>query len=264
VDIQLYLRVLWRFRVIVCAGLFLAVLLAVLAYGRVTLADGRPTLEPRGTETWQAMSVILITQDGFPWGRAVPQYTEPDPDAGVPAIPLGDQDRFSALSQIYSQLANSDTVRASLLRSARIPGTVEAAPSVDGSGAPQPLMTITATSNTAGNAARLAKGATEAFQRYVIREQTQADIATGDRIQLQVLASGEKPQLIAPRKKTLPGLVFFAIMAATIGLVFVLENFRPNARPSPKGERLAAVPSEPGTARKPARPRELSRSRTSA
>jgi hypothetical protein len=36
---------------------------------------------------------------------------------------------------------------------------------------------------------------------------------------------------VAPRKKTLPAVIFLGILAATLMLVFVLENLRPRVRP---------------------------------
>jgi hypothetical protein len=235
-DLQLYFKVLYRFRLLAAVGLLLAVLLAIVSYARVELVGGSPKLTPRGSETWQSTSVIFITQEGFPWGRAVPAYTEPDPDTGAPPAQLGDQARFAALSQIYTQLANSDTVRARLLRSAQVKGTVKAEASADSSGQPLPLLTIVATSDTAAHASELAAGATNSFRRYVSAQQRSANIPVTDRIQLQVLERGKEPLLVGPRKKTLPGLMFFAVMLATFALIFILENIRPRLSERPGNE----------------------------
>jgi hypothetical protein len=244
-DLLLYLRVLWRFRLIVAAGLALALLLAVLAYANISL-DGGLKLEPRGTETWQSQSVVLITQTGFPYGRAVPQYSDADPDSGTPSVPLGDQDRFAALAQIYSKLANSDQVRVALSDDVAIPGEVMAEATVNESGQPLPLMTITATSNTASDAQKLANRTMDAFRAYVEEQQERAGIAAAERTRLEVLERGEEPLLIAPRKKTLPGLVFFAVMIGTLGLIYILENLRPQPRttPAPGEAWLMSVPEE--------------------
>ena len=244
-DLVLYLRVLWRFRLLVAAGLALALLLAVLAYANISF-DGGLTLEPRGTETWQSQSVVLITQTGFPYGRAVPEYSQADPDSGAPPVPLGDQDRFAALAQIYSKLANSDQVRIALRDDVAIPGDVMAEATVNESGQPLPLMTITATSNTAADAQKLANGTMDAFRRYVEEQQVRADIPSGERTRLEVLERGEEPLLLAPRKKTLPGLVFFAVMIGMLGLIYILENLRPQPRttPAPGEAWLMSVPEE--------------------
>jgi hypothetical protein len=243
-DLPLYLHVLWRFRALVAAGLALAILLAVLAYASISF-DGGIKLTPRGSETWQSQSVVLVTQTGFPYGRAVPQYTEPDPEGGAPAVPLGDQDRFAALAQIYSQLANSEPVRARLRKHVPTPGTVLAEATINESGQPLPLMTITATSGTAANAEKLATDTTKAFRAYVAQQQDGANISSGERTRLEVLESGKEPLLIEPRKKTLPGLVFFAVMAAVLGLVFVMENLRPTRRAHVLADPwLASVPEE--------------------
>ena len=49
--------------------------------------------------------------------------------------------------------------------------------------------------------------------------------------------TGFSPRLIAPRSKTMPIVIFLAVMFATMSLVFVLENLRP--RPA---EDAAVVP----------------------
>lgn len=223
-DLPLYARVLWRHRPIVGAGLALAVVLAALAYGSPSLVNGRPTLVPRGSERWQSAPVLLITQAGFPYGRAVPQYTSPDPKSGLPPVQLGDQGRFAGLATIYSQLANSDAVQLRLRPDLPPHATVTATPSVDESGAPLPLISLAATAGSAAEVTHLAQRATTVFRRFVAAQQTQAQIPQGERVELQVLDSGKTPKLIQARGKTLPVLVFLALVIATIALTFMLEN----------------------------------------
>ena len=47
---------------------------------------------------------------------------------------------------------------------------------------------------------------------------------------LQVVNPPQPPVVVAPRKKTLPIVVFMMVMAATLGTAFVLENVRPAVR----------------------------------
>jgi hypothetical protein len=162
----------------------------------------------------------------------VPEYTDPDPEAGVPPVQLGDQGRFSGLSQVYSQLANSDAVRAAVFRATGLAGAVQAEPSSDpASGAALPLMTINASATTPEGATQLAQRATGIFLSYVKRQQDGANIPADQRITLEVLESGQTPELVMPRKKTLPVLVFFAVAMATVALAFILENLRPQPAP---------------------------------
>lgn len=82
------------------------------------------------------------------------------------------------------------------------------------------------------------------------RRQTEAGIPANERIVLQVLETGANAQLLSPRKKTLPALVFMAVLAATLALAFVLENVRPSSRPVPSGDRvMTAVPPAESTRR---------------
>jgi len=68
-SLELDMRVLWRFRVLVLAGLLLAILLAGMAMFKVDFGGGAPKLTYRQSETWQSTARLLITQDGFPEGR---------------------------------------------------------------------------------------------------------------------------------------------------------------------------------------------------
>ena len=38
-------------------------------------------------------------------------------------------------------------------------------------------------------------------------------------------------EIFQPRSKTMPIVIFLAVMFATVGLAFLLENLRPRARP---------------------------------
>jgi hypothetical protein len=249
-DLERYFRVVWRFKQLIVIGLLLAIALSFLSYASVKLSGAGIDVQPRGNETWQAQSTLLITQDGFPYGRAVPRYTDPGPAKQTPAVQEGDQTRFAALSNVYSQLANSNTVQAAVKSHVPVQGTVMAEAAVDPNGAPLPLVTIKTTARTAAEASTLARGATLTFRDYVSRRQTEAGIAASERVVLQVLESGGNQQLLSPRKKTLPALIFMAVLAATLALAFVLENVGAASRPVPSGDRVvAAVPAAEPTRR---------------
>ena len=66
-DLQLILRVLWRFKLLVGIGVVLAFVLAFLSYYKVS-PGGDPMLEPRQSESWESLSTIFVTSRGFPWG----------------------------------------------------------------------------------------------------------------------------------------------------------------------------------------------------
>ena len=78
----------------------------VLSVAKVT-SDG---LEYRKAQTWQAQTTLLLTQPGFPEGRALFPNAE---EEGVRSkYSYTDPGRFTSLTALYSQFAQSDEVRA--------------------------------------------------------------------------------------------------------------------------------------------------------
>jgi hypothetical protein len=101
-DMQLYLRILWRFKPLVAAGLLLAIPLAVLSFAKVSFAGGSPSLKYRQAQTWQSEAVLFVTQRGFPWGTTTPQYQPANATEGLPAVPTADANRLSSLPAFES------------------------------------------------------------------------------------------------------------------------------------------------------------------
>jgi hypothetical protein len=234
-SLELYARVLWRFRVLVLAGLAVAILLAGMAMFKL------PSLEYRQAETWQSSATMLITQEGFPEGRTVL------PGAGGPATaPEGEEDvaedegpqqvfadpaRLANISLLYAQLANSDPVQQAVKRQALEnglnPGTVTAIAVQEVGIGPLPLLRFDGTAASAGDAKATTATAVDAFKRWVARSQAGADILQQDRISLKVLQEPGAPVVTVPRKKTMPVMIFLTVMIITCGLAFLLENLRP-------------------------------------
>src|SRR4051794_19316467 len=109
-DLPLYLRVLWRFRLLVLPGFLVAVALAVLAYGKVDVEHGFK-ITPRKTPVYHVDGLALVTQNGFPWGSAHQEYLPGNQAKALPPVPTGDFSRMDAIAMIYSELASSDVVR---------------------------------------------------------------------------------------------------------------------------------------------------------
>ena len=108
VDFQLYARVLWRFRLLVVCGLLLATTLALLSVVRVS-PDG---LKYRQTELWSSTTRLIVTQQGFPWGRLLAE--DPSLSAEAAAQPRDSARRPEPAQQsavLYAELATSDPVR---------------------------------------------------------------------------------------------------------------------------------------------------------
>jgi hypothetical protein len=238
VDLSVYGRVIWRFRYLILAGLFLAAALSVLSFARVSFAGGTPELKYRKADVWEAKSTLLITQAGFPWGRAIQGFLPGDPETGKPPVPVGDTSRLSSLASLYAQLASSDAVQAIMYSSGRVRGAMSAAPEVNlapqGSGMPStqlPMISIQGTALTAADAVATASQGTRAFLTFLQHRQAAAGIPQSDRVVMQVLRQPTSAVLVSNRKKTLPIVVFLSVMIAVLGLAFILENLRPRIRP---------------------------------
>ena len=242
-DLALYGRVLWRFKAVVALGLVLAVGLSILATAKIT-SHG---LQYRKPVVWQSSTSLLLTQRGFPEGRALFPPAVPDKQ-----YPYADTGRFASLTELYAQFANSDEVKAIMRKNgASQKETISAAPVLPTS--PTALLPVIALYGQGGSAAQ-AVDATQrgraAFLEFVHAQQASASIPDNARVDIRVLESVTPAVVIQPRKKTLPIVVFIAVLSAAIGLAFVLENLRPRIHQVPQAE--TDEPPAAGSARRTA------------
>ena len=235
-DLPLYGRVLWRFRLLVAMGVLLAIVLALLAVAKVNVT-GSPALEYRQSELWVSRATILITEPKFPEGRSVFQQTIPpasDEKTQEYAPAFADPQRFINLANLYAQLATSDQVRQILLKDGPLRGTIESAPvsTVNGS-ASLPLLSIGGIAQSPAQARALAQRAVNGFLRYLEVEQARSDIPAQQRVVLQVVKQPNKVELLKGRPVTLPIVIFLAVLLGVFGIVFMLENLRPRLQEVP-------------------------------
>jgi hypothetical protein len=231
VDLRLYLRVLWRFRLLVAAGLLIALTLAFFSVMRV----GPDGIEYRQSQLWGANMRLLVTQKGFPEGRL---YAQPPSESGeivdqaaALGIPIADPGRFNALAILYAELASSDPVRQLMLRDGPVLGKVVAQAMRDEqSGTPLPLIDLTAVSNTPQGAMGLAVRSAEALDTFITAQQKANDVPATDRVVIETIVRPRGATVFQPRSKTMAIVVFLAVMLATVGLAFLLENMRPRQR----------------------------------
>jgi hypothetical protein len=229
-DIRLYTRVLWRFKWVVLLGLLIALALATLSMARVT-TDGKVSY--RQSELWSSTTRLGVTQQGFPWGRLLAQQ-EPTPDEQAErlGIPLADPNRLNTLAVLYAELATSDPVRRQMIEDGGpLRGKIIATPVVVGENRVMlPFVDVLAIATTPRGASRLAQRAADAFGVFMNDQQRANKVPRADRVVVQQLVRPMKPKLFQPRSKTMPVVVFFAVMFGTFGLAFLLENLRPRAR----------------------------------
>lgn len=225
------MRIFWRFKVIVALGLLLAVALATLSFAKVSFRHGSPTLTYRQSETWAGRVSLLITEQGFPEGRTIFPLSGSGPDV---TSKYADPNRLAALADFYSRIAMSDVVLERIPHSRGARGrplvTASAVTSALGNGATMPILVISGEASTPGGAVKLTDEAASAFRSYLTEKQDAAGIPSDQRVLLTVLNGAEQPYVVAPRKKTIPILVFMAVLAATLGLAMILEHMRPRIR----------------------------------
>lgn len=232
-DLRLYARVLWRFRLICLAGFILALLLATLSVVRV----GPHGLAYRQSELWSSTTRLGVTQQGFPWGRLFAQEPAangtltPAEDGNKHGIPIADPNRFKDLAILYAELATSDPVRRLMRHDGPpIPGQILAEPVVVQDNQVLPLIDLTAISTTPANAVALAKRGANALATYIKAQQTANKVPSTDRAVVQQILRAKGPKVYRPRSKTMAIVIFLAVMFVTIGLAFLLENLRPRLR----------------------------------
>lgn len=229
IDIAAYTEVLHRHRRIVAIGIALTFVLAVLSYVRVSPSG----LYYRSPEIWSNHATLVLTQEGAPELRSV----LPDGEGGL-SSGLADTGRFTALIDVYTTLATGDAVVDKLkrlglltaddLKDGSLPISADAVPSTVN--AATPMMTITGNSITGPKATKLTLATMRAFLDVVRARQVAAKIPVDDRVQLRVVKSAEAPELVNPRSKALPVLVFLGGLIATLAIAFTRDNYSRRGR----------------------------------
>jgi len=201
VDIPTVYRVLGRFKVLIAAAFVLAIVLALLSYVKVDVNNG-VKFKYRTNETWASSTQLLVS----------------GPD-------LIYEDRYVPQAQLFAKFALGDRVRALMLRDGPIHGLLDAGPLPATSSSDEflPIVNIVGYGRSRGAAMVLADRDARALKQFINQRQ---------RVYLTVVKHGPA-QLTSPRSKTLPVLVFLLVMAAGIGLAFVLESVRPRIHAIP-------------------------------
>jgi hypothetical protein len=235
VDLKLYLRVLWRFRLLVGIGFVVACGLSFLSIVRVDPSHS-PHFRYRQDQQWVSYATLFVTQRGFPWGRSVipSAATSTYPSAASSSDQqYADPSRFSSLAILYSQFATSDPVRQIMLRDGPIDGTIEAAPVLSQTGYTEalPLVSIAGIGKSPKDAISLANRTMVALEQFLEQQQIRNKIPEQSRVLVTVVNHPVKAKLLAGRSMTVPIVVFLSVMIVISGIAFLLENLRPRIRP---------------------------------
>lgn len=153
---------------------------------------------------------------------------------------------MSNLSSVYAALANGTDVQQQVATETHIrlcpltigpigtatPTTgggacssVVAAPLAQpGTGVPLPLFTLTSSAPTAGEAAKLATTAIAILRSSITQQEAAANTPVDHRVVLQTVNTGSPATLTQGHTKSIPMLVLFAVVSASIALAFILNN----------------------------------------
>lgn len=220
-------RVLWRFRVIVAAGLLLGIMLAFLAMVRVSLTSA-PHLSYRTQPTYESATNVFVTTPGFPFLSLTLR-----PGTHVADSPNGpvDIDNLRNAATLFVQYATGNGVMRELRRSGPIDGKLFAMQVSGSDGSSLPLVGLAADASTSSGALQLAKAHLAAAQTWMLKKQIANGIPAKQRLILEPVSGPLPAKLLQARKITKPILIFTAFLVLTCGLAFVLENMRPRIRP---------------------------------
>lgn len=229
-DIRRHLEVLRRWRLLVIVGALFGIALAVLASFQISTSG----LRWRTPVSYQSSSVLLVTQAGFPWGRAVvPLADGTDTTRTSSAIKaagpqFADPSRYIALATIYSFMVHSQPVL-NLIPSKPLPEQVAAQPFKDGSnnGSPLPLIGMTTTAVGSPQAAvKLNRDAIDALRTYVRQQQDATQTPARERAVIQIYNPPAPAVVSQGHKLTKSILALILCLGASMMLAYVLENLR--------------------------------------
>jgi hypothetical protein len=235
-DLRLYFRVIWRFRIIVGLGLVLACALSFFSYARISFKGGSPRITYRQPQTWSASALVFLTQKGFPYGYTVLPYTaapQTGTGGGVTYVPqYGSPGTFSELAQLYAPFAESDGFRVLLRKRTHLPGVVQALTVLDRSRQnPQPYINVFGYAANPADAVKLANIGSDVFSQYVLQQEIANKIPASRRVVAETITRARQATISTGRKKTTPIVVFLTVLLAALGFSFVLENLRPRIKP---------------------------------
>ena len=214
-DIRLFAQVIWRHKLLVVLGLVVAIALAELSV--VSVSPGG-TIKYRHAELLSSTTQLQVTGKGFPDGRL---GTQKDIDSGK----VPDLNRLNYLTYIYAQYATGNAVRHLMLLDGPIRGTISADPVITGNGqVTLPVINLTGTSTSAAAAVALTTRAATALDTYVQAQQRANHQSASDRVIIDQVNGPSPATVVQPRSKTMPIVIFLAVMLAFVGLAFLLEN----------------------------------------
>ena len=225
-DLRQLSRVVAAHKGVAAVGVVAALALAFLAQVRVD-PFGSPRFTYRKPVVWSSSIVLQLTQEGFQEGRVSTQ--------GSPV---------ANFSPLYARLATTNPVRARMKKHGPVLGGVKVQPLTDDNRAALPFITISSYAFQPSTALTRAKRQADAFIAYVAAQQRINNVRARNRVILRVVTGPTPPFVVVPRKKTLPVVVFVAMLVVTGGLILALENARSRGAARPENAETPRAPLE--------------------
>jgi len=210
VDLTRLFSVMNRFKYVVVAGSLLACVAAFFSYVKI----GPHGLSYRQKEVWISPATVLVTS------------------------PAASGTDATTLATIYAQYAESDEVRQATFRMHGIHGLLQGTVGYDPTTQTAlPTLTVSGVAASPLKASAFANDGVVALKAFIRKRQIKQGTPTYLRAYLSVLqrAIPFTAKVLTPRSKTPPVFAFVLVLAATFGLVLLLENMRPSVRPVPVG-----------------------------
>lgn len=226
-----HLEMLQRHKPIVAAGIGIGILLAVLALYKPSFSG----LESRTPSVYATDSKLIVTQEGFPWGRGAlpgvnvaPVDENGDPVSSEDQTRFVDPNRFAYLAWIYSHFLTGDEVRKMLPHH---PAGMEivAQPVMAGGGMSAdalPMIALRTSAEGATEAQRLNVEAIEALETYIKSNQDEGKVPKGERVELQVVNRSFGASLVKGKPYSLALAAFILALVCALALAWLLDNLR--------------------------------------
>ena len=231
-DIRFHLGILWRWKWVLAGGLVLATAAAFLS----TFKPSSSGVEWRAEPTYQSFARVMVTQPGFPLGRATLPGADPTTQLELPKPKerFAPPERFTGLAEMYAYVASSAQIR-DLITPKPLEDQISVVPALGSQGDALPLLEVTTTGKTPKASEKVSAAVISALRKYLTTNGRRSNVPTDQQVHLVVLNPPKAGELIAGRSPTMVVMVWLLGAVLTFALVYVLENLYPR-------KPVAAVP----------------------
>ena len=239
-NIRLYMQVLKNHWLLLTVGCLVAILLTAATAVSVSVSPFK--LSWKLKPTYGVSSIMLVTQPGFPVGRANIVVANGAPTTAANAIisQYADPSRYDYLAGLYAQLATSGLIVNPVLGKTgsqqngllyldhgKTVGSFTATQLSSAAAATTlPFVEIDAQANSIPQAEEIGTKVTDSLIHYVNSSESAAGITGAQRVVMDVVQQPNLPHEVKGRGIVLPLAVFVLCIFAFVALAFLLENFK--------------------------------------